>query len=57
METDTDDAIGAGADIDSNDDGQTAYLPLVDSEGKRLPVHFLTGSEVSIWCFLINKKK
>ncbi|XP_041370674.1 ubiquitin thioesterase ZRANB1-like [Gigantopelta aegis] len=55
METDTDDTIGAGADIDSNDDGQTAYLPLVDSEGKRLPVHFLTGSEVGREDSLLNE--
>ncbi|XP_046358529.1 ubiquitin thioesterase zranb1-like [Haliotis rufescens] len=46
MEMDTDDSIGAGANIESNDDGQVAYLPLVDNEGKLLPVHFLTGSEV-----------
>lgn len=46
MEMDSDDAIGAGANIESNEDSQMAYLPLVDNEGKLLPVHFLTRSEV-----------
>ena len=39
--------IGAGANIQSdNSDVQMVYLPLTDSEGKLLPVHFLTASEV-----------
>ncbi|XP_013403121.1 ubiquitin thioesterase ZRANB1 [Lingula anatina] len=45
MEIDTDENVGAGANIDTNEDAQTAYLPLTDSEGKLLPVHFLTASE------------
>ena len=46
METDTDENIGAGANIQSNEDVQTAYLPLMDAEGKLLPVHFLTAAQV-----------
>ena len=42
MELDLDD--GAAATTESAD--QVAYLPLVDSEGKLLPVHFLLASEV-----------
>ena len=42
-----DENIGAGANIQSdNSDVQMVYLPLTDSEGKLLPVHFLTASEV-----------
>ena len=46
MEMDTDIAACAGAPLDTNDDDQVVYLPLVDYEGKLLPVPFLTGSEV-----------
>ena len=47
MEVDMDENIGAGANIQSdNSDVQMVYLPLTDSEGKLLPVHFLTASEV-----------
>ncbi|ESO93147.1 hypothetical protein LOTGIDRAFT_232866 [Lottia gigantea] len=46
MEMDTDDNIGAGANTDNTDDSQIAYLPLVDSDGKLLSVHFLSGSDV-----------
>lgn len=46
MEPDTDVMIGAGANIDSNEDDQIIYLPLIDSEGKLLPVHFLSRSEI-----------
>ena len=52
MEADTeDDNIGAGANIDNNDgcgEHQRAYLPLTDSEGKLLPIHFLPASEVEL---------
>lgn len=48
MEMDMDDGIGAGANTDSSDGEQVAYLPLVDCEGKLLQVHFLTGSEVGM---------
>ena len=45
-----DENIGAGANIQSdNSDVQMVYLPLTDSEGKLLPVHFLTASEVIIF--------
>lgn len=47
MEMDLDDGIGAGANTDSSDEEQVAYLPLVDCEGNLLQVHFLSGSEVS----------
>ena len=46
MELDMDDGIGAGANTDSPDEEQVAYLPLVDREGKLLQVHFLSASEV-----------
>ncbi|KAI0207295.1 Ubiquitin thioesterase zranb1-B [Lamellibrachia satsuma] len=49
MEADTEDEnVGAGANSDNNDgcgDHQRAYLPLTDSEGKLLPIHFLPASE------------
>ena len=46
MEMDTDGIPGAGAHIEPNDDDEVAYLPLVDYEGKLLPVPFSMGSEV-----------
>ncbi|XP_050396269.1 ubiquitin thioesterase zranb1 [Patella vulgata] len=46
MEMDTDDNIGAGANTNNTEDTQIAYLPLVDSDGKLLSVHFLSGSDV-----------
>lgn len=52
MEMDTDGILGAGAHIEPNDDDEVAYLPLVDYEGKLLPVPFLMGSEVKI--FFLN---
>lgn len=48
METDMDENIGAGANIDNNEDCQVVYLPLMDSEGKLLPIHFLSASEVTM---------
>lgn len=49
MEVDMDESIGAGANIQSdNSDVQMVYLPLTDCEGKLLPVHFLTASEVNV---------
>ena len=57
MEADTEDEnVGAGANIDNNDgcgDHQRAYLPLTDSEGKLLPIHFLPASEV----FMFNRPR
>ena len=47
MEVDMYENVGAGANVETNDDAQIAYLPLMDSEGKLLPVHFLQGSQVS----------
>lgn len=46
MEIDTDENIGAGAHIDTNEDVQVVYLPLTDADTKLLPVHFLSASEV-----------
>lgn len=46
METDLDNDQGAGANLDNGEVLQHAYLPLMDTEGKLLPLHFLTGSEV-----------
>lgn len=49
LEVDTDENVGAGANIESDGtDVQLVYLPLTDSEGKPLPVHFLTASEVTL---------
>jgi len=48
MEADLCAHLGARANIDTNDDAPTVYLPLMDFEGKILPVHFLQLSEVSI---------
>uniref|UniRef100_A0A2C9JT89 ubiquitinyl hydrolase 1 n=1 Tax=Biomphalaria glabrata TaxID=6526 RepID=A0A2C9JT89_BIOGL len=45
MEMDMDDGVGAGANTESADEEQVAYLPLVDCEGKLLQMHFLSGSE------------
>ena len=47
MEADLCAHLGARANIDTNDDAPTIYLPLMDYEGKILPVHFLQLSEVS----------
>jgi len=46
MEADLCAHLGARANIDTNDDAPTVYLPLMDYEGKILPVHFLQLSEV-----------
>ncbi|XP_021371866.1 ubiquitin thioesterase ZRANB1-like [Mizuhopecten yessoensis] len=46
MEMTTGDVIGAGADIETSEEEQMTYLPLVDVEGKLLTVHFLRTSEV-----------
>lgn len=48
MEMDLDEGVGAGANLESSEDNQVAYLPLVDCEGKVLELHFLTGSEVNL---------
>ncbi|XP_070541181.1 ubiquitin thioesterase ZRANB1-like [Ptychodera flava] len=45
IEMDTDSNLGAGAYVDSIDDVQVTYLPMTDSEGKLLPVHFITAAE------------
>ena len=47
MEIDTDIPMGAGAHIDNAADEQITYLPLVDHEGAFLPIHFITGTEVT----------
>lgn len=46
MEMVKEDLIGAGANVDNNDDESVAYLPVVDYEGKLLPVPFLKQSEI-----------
>ncbi len=38
----------AGAWSNRSCDSHVTYLPLADSEGRQLPVHFLTEQEVSI---------
>ena len=48
METDNSNELGAGANVDSIDSVHVTYLPLVDYEGKLLPVHFLSAEEVGI---------
>ena len=48
METERHGAVGAGAHIDNSDEGHVTYLPLIDNEGKLLPVHFLNGTEVNL---------
>jgi hypothetical protein len=57
MEMVKEDLIGAGANIDNNDDESVAYLPVTDYEGKLLPVPFLKQSEVRIYKFIENNKK
>ena len=46
METENSNELGAGANVDSIDNFHVTYLPLVDYEGKLLPVHFLSAEEV-----------
>jgi ubiquitin thioesterase ZRANB1 len=46
MEVDLYAHIGAQANINADDDTPTAFLPLMDYEGKVLPIHFLQASEV-----------
>ena len=57
LETDSDDNLGAGANLDTSDDTQIVYLPLTDSTGKVLPVHFITPLEVRVieWVYLFFK--
>ena len=35
-------------------DGHITYLPLVDSEGRMLPIHFLTEQEVNVYICEVN---
>ena len=46
METDRVNDVGAGANVDCNEDVHVTYLPLIDHQGQLLRVHFLTGAEV-----------
>ena len=48
MESDNSNELGAGANVDSVDSVHITYLPLVDYEGKLLPVHFLSAEEVRL---------
>lgn len=54
METESEDNLGAGANLNTSDDTQTVYLPLTDYEGKLLPVHFITPLEVGTEEKLLN---
>ncbi|KAK3727038.1 hypothetical protein QZH41_012561, partial [Actinostola sp. cb2023] len=47
MEIDTDSTndIGAHAHVESNDNVHVTFLPLVDHEGRLLPVHFLSAAQ------------
>ena len=47
MEIDTEENMGAGANIENTEENQIVYLPLMDSEGKVLPIHFLNAAEVN----------
>lgn len=60
METDNSNELGAGANVDSVDNFHVTYLPLVDYEGKLLPIHFLSAEEVrrfftKLYCTKSNK--
>lgn len=46
MEPDTSDNLGAGANIHTSEDLQVTFLPLMTSDCKLLPVHFLTHLEL-----------
>ena len=46
MESDNSNELGAGANVDNVGSVHVTYLPLVDYEGKLLPVHFLSAEEV-----------
>ncbi|PIK54986.1 putative ubiquitin thioesterase zranb1 isoform X2 [Apostichopus japonicus] len=52
--TESEDNLGAGANLNTSDDTQTVYLPLTDYEGKLLPVHFITPLEVGTEEKLLN---
>ncbi|CAH1258163.1 ZRANB1 [Branchiostoma lanceolatum] len=45
LEPESDD-VGAGANLDTENSVQVCFLPLMDAEGKLLPVHFLTAQEL-----------
>lgn len=49
MEMDVNECVGAGANLNTCENEQTAYLPLLDSEGKLLPIHFLPAGEVNFF--------
>ena len=53
METDNSNELGAGANVDSVDSVHVTYLPLVDYEGKLLPVHFLSAEEVRLCLIML----
>lgn len=48
IDTDTND-IGAHAHVESNENVHVTLLPLVDHEGRLLPVHFLSAAQVNIY--------
>ena len=47
METSNDRNAGASSNLDTNEDVHVTYLPLMDNEGRLLPIHFQTVEEVS----------
>ncbi|XP_071793206.1 ubiquitin thioesterase zranb1-like [Asterias amurensis] len=55
METESDDNQGAGANLNTDDETQTVYLPLTDFEGKLLPIHFITPLELGSEERLLNE--
>eukprot|EP00794_Sanderia_malayensis_P005119 gene5119-5768_t len=46
METSNDRNVGASSNLDHNEDTPETYLPLVDHEGRLLPIHFQTLEEI-----------
>ncbi|GIY16529.1 ubiquitin thioesterase ZRANB1 [Caerostris darwini] len=46
MEPDSEDSLGAGANIRTGDDLRVIFLPLMTMDHQRLPVHFLTQDEL-----------
>ena len=47
--------VGASSSVDVNEDTHVTYLPLVDHEGRLLPIHFQTVEEVCIVLLHISR--
>lgn len=52
LEVDIYENMGAGANMDTQEDVQIAFLPLMDSEGQILPIHFHPPSEVCAYTII-----